>query len=417
MSGAAGSVIVAGGGIVGLACSHYLREAGFEVTVIDQGAIGGECSHGNCGYICPSHVAPLTEPGAMKVALKSLFNPQSPFRVKPRFSPALARWMLQFAARCTHRQVLSAGKHLQAILNASMAEYRSLVATEQLDCEWEDKGLLYVFENQGPLEAFAAEDRLLGEHFGLWATRLSSAELTDFDPGLKPGLAGGFHYPGDASVRPDRLTASWTERLRQRGVVFRERCSLEKVHREGQRIVGLATSEGMLAADHYVFALGARSTLWSKQLGISIPIEPGKGYSLTMPRPEHCPDHPILFPEQKVGVSPFEQGLRLGSMMEFAGYDTTIPSRRLDQLRSAARRYLVASVEAPAEETWYGWRPMTWDSLPIIGPVPGLARGYLATGHNMIGVTLAAATGRLVADFVAGREPFLDAAPYAPARF
>jgi D-amino-acid dehydrogenase len=104
-------------------------------------------------------------------------------------------------------------------------------------------------------------------------------------------------------------------------------------------------------------------------------------------------------------------------MMEFAGYDTTIPSRRLDQLRSAARRYLVASVEAPAEETWYGWRPMTWDSLPIIGPVPGLARGYLATGHNMIGVTLAAATGRLVADFVAGREPFLDAAPYAPARF
>jgi D-amino-acid dehydrogenase len=412
-----GSVIVAGGGIVGIACSHYLQAAGFEVTVIDHGEIGGECSHGNCGYVCPSHVAPLTEPGAMKLAMKSLFNPRSPFRVKPRLSPALAWWMLQFARRCTHRQVLSAGRHLQTILEASIAEYRSLMASEQLDCEWEEQGLLYVFEHEGPLQAFAAEDRMLKENFGLAATRIAGADLPDFDPGLKPGLAGGFHYPGDASLRPDRLCSSWAERLRTRGVGFREHCSLTQVLREGNRIVGLETSQGRLAADHYVFALGARSTLWSKQLGISIPIEPGKGYSMTMARPEHCPSHPILFPEQKVGVSPFEQGMRLGSMMEFAGYDTTIPPQRIAQLRDAARRYLVANVDGPAEETWFGWRPMTWDSLPIIGAVPGLGGGYLATGHNMIGVTLATATGRLVADLVSGRKPFIDAAAYAPGRF
>ena len=411
------SVIVAGGGIVGLACAHSLVQSGYDVTVIDQGTIGGECSHGNCGYICPSHVAPLTEPGAFRVAFRSLFNPQSPFRVKPRLSPALLRWMMQFARRCTHKQVLSAGMHLQTILNASMAEYRALMATEQLACEWEEKGLLYVFENHRPLEAFAAEDRLLTEHFGLSATRIAAADLTDFEPGLKPGLAGGFHYSGDASVRPDRLNASWCERLRERGVRFRERCVLQRVLRQGKRIEGLETSQGRLSADRYVFALGARSTLWSRQLGISIPIEPGKGYSLTMPRPEHCPSHPILFPEQRVGVSPFEHGMRLGSMMEFAGYDTTIPRHRLRQLRDAARRYLVASVDAPAEETWFGWRPMTWDSLPIIGPVPGLANSFLATGHNMIGVTLAPATGRLMADLVSGRTPFIDAAPYAPTRF
>jgi len=166
-----------------------------------------------------------------------------------------------------------------------------------------------------------------------------------------------------------------------------------------------------------VFALGARSRLWSRQLGVSIPIEPGKGYSLTMPRPDRCPSHPILFPEQRVGVSPFEEGLRLGSMMEFAGYDETVPPHRLAQLRDAARRYLVASVDGPAEETWFGWRPMTWDSLPIIGAIPGLAGGYLATGHNMIGVTLAAATGRLIADLIADRPPFIDATPYHPGRF
>jgi D-amino-acid dehydrogenase len=411
------SVIVAGGGIVGLACAHYLVQSGFDVTVIDQGTIGGECSHGNCGYVCPSHVAPLTEPGAFRVALRSLFNPQSPFRVKPRLSPALLRWMLQFARRCTHKQMLTAGAHLQVILNASIAEYRTLMATEQIACEWEEKGLLYVFENQGPLEAFAAEDRLLTEHFGLSATRIAATDLTDFDPGLKPGLAGGFHYPGDASVRPDRLNASWCTRLREQGVRFREHCVLQRVLRQGNRVDGLETSQGPLSAKHYVFALGARSTLWSKQLGISIPIEPGKGYSLTMPRPDHCPDHPILFPEQRVGVSPFAHGMRLGSMMEFAGYDTTIPPQRLRQLREAARRYLVASVDAPADETWFGWRPMTWDSLPIIGPVPGLAGSFLATGHNMIGVTLAPATGRLVADLVSGRTPFIDAAPYLPSRF
>jgi D-amino-acid dehydrogenase len=417
MSGAAGSVIVAGGGIVGLACSHYLRSAGFAVTVIDQGSIGGECSHGNCGYVCPSHVAPLTEPGAMKLALKSLFNPRSPFRVKPRLSPALAWWMLQFASRCTHQQVRAAGRHLQAILDASMAEYRSLVATEDLDCEWEENGLLYVFETQGPLEAFAAEDRMLTDTFGLAATRIAGADLTDFDPGLKPGLAGGFYYPGDASVRPDRLCSSWRSRLEPHGVAFREHCSLKKVLREGHRIVGLETTQGRLSADHTVFALGARSTLWSKQLGVSIPIEPGKGYSVTIARPEHCPSHPILFPEKKVGVSPFERGMRLGSMMEFAGYDTSIPPQRIAQLRDAARRYLVADVDGPAEETWFGWRPMTWDSLPIIGEVPGLQGGYLATGHNMIGVTLAPATGRLVADIVTGRTPFIDPVPYSPARF
>ena len=310
-----------------------------------------------------------------------------------------------------------AGKHLQAILDASITEYRSMMAAEKLACEWEEKGLLYVFEHQRPLEAFAAEDRLLTEHFGLSATSIAGSDLPDFDAGLKPGLAGGFHYPGDASVRPDRLCTSWAERLRERGVVLREQCSLRRVVREGQRIAGLETSQGMLEADAYVFALGSRSTLWSKQLGVAIPIEPGKGYSLTMPRPEHCPRHPILFPEKRVGVSPFDEGLRLGSMMEFAGYDTTIPPHRLAQLRDAARPYLVANVDGPAEEAWYGWRPMTWDSLPIIGPVPGLDGGYLATGHNMIGVTLAPATGHLIADLILGRPPLVDPAPYAPIRF
>ena len=136
-----------------------------------------------------------------------------------------------------------------------------------------------------------------------------------------------------------------------------------------------------------------------------------------MDRPENAPKYPILFPEHKVGVSPFDDGFRLGSMMEFAGYDSTIPEYRIQQLRDSARPYLVASVDGEAKSKWYGWRPMTWDSLPIIGRLPKLSNGYLATGHNMLGLSLAPATGRLIAEMITDQPTHLDAAAYSPTRF
>ena len=416
-SGRDQTAIVVGAGIVGIACAHYLRAYGLKVTVLDKGSVGGACSHGNCGYICPSHVPPLTEPGAVRVAMKSLFNPRSPFRVKPTLNPALLNWMWQFARRCNHQTVLSSGKHLQSILDASMVEYRSLIPEQSLQCEWKEDGLLYVFLTQRGIDSFAETDHLLGEHFGVSANRISGVELPHFDPGLKPGLAGAFHYPGDTSVRPDRLSEQWTDRLRSRGVEFTEHCPLESIQKSDGRIEGLTTARGEMEADYYVFAMGAWSTHWAEQLDCQIPIQPGKGYSVTMARPEPCPQHPILFPEHKVGVSPFDQGLRLGSMMEFAGYDTSIPRQRIDQLRNSARPYLVAPVDGEAEETWYGWRPMTWDSLPIIGATPKLGNAYLATGHNMLGLSLAPATVRLISEIITGRSPHIDPSPFRPSRF
>ncbi|MEM7316083.1 MAG: FAD-dependent oxidoreductase, partial [Planctomycetota bacterium] len=316
------SVIVVGAGIVGIACAHYLNRAGLKVTVIDRGEFANACSRANCGYICPSHVPPLTEPGAFKVALKSLFNPKSPFRVKPSLSPALLNWMWQFARRCNHAQVLAAGQHLQAILDASMEEYRRLVPEQSLDCEWKEDGLLYVFQTQAGMDAFAEQDALLTEHFDVAANRIEGEALTEFDSGLRSGLAGAFHYPGDTSVRPDLLNSQWIEQLQSRGVEFLENCELQNVDRSANRIERLVTSRGELQAERYLFAMGAWSTRWSEQLGCKIPIQPGKGYSVTMERPDNAPTHPILFPEHKVGVSIFEDGMRLGSMMEFAGYDS-----------------------------------------------------------------------------------------------
>ena len=411
------SAIIVGGGIIGIACAHYLSQAGLSVTVIDKGTIAGACSHGNCGFVCPSHVPPLTEPGAIGMAIRSLFNPRAPFRVKPRLSPALWNWMWQFARRCTHKQVRQAGAHLQSILDASMDEYRQLIPAMSLDCEWKDDGLLYVLQTERGMKGFAETDRMLTEHFGVSARRIDGSELPAFDPGLKPGLAGAFHYPGDASVRPDLLNREWAERLRANGVQFIEQCELQTIRKSAGRITSLQTSQGELEADHFVFALGAWSTHWSSELQCHVPIQPGKGYSVTMARPQPCPKYPMLFPEHKVGVSPFDGGFRLGSMMEFTGYDTSIPPERIQQLRDSARPYLLAPVDGHAEETWYGWRPMTWDSLPIIGPVPALRNVYLATGHNMLGLSLAPSTGRLITEFITGEPTHIDATPFSPLRF
>ena len=411
------TAIVVGTGIVGIACAHYLSRAGFRVTVIDQGTVAGACSHGNCGYICPSHVLPLTEPGAIGMAVRSLFNPRAPFRVKPRFSPALWNWMWQFARRCTQQQVRMAGKHLQTILDASLDEYRQLIPQQSLDCEWKEDGLLYVLQTDHGMESFAKTDQLLTGEFGVTARRIEGAELPAFEPGLQPSLAGAFHYPGDTSVRPDRLNRAWADQLRREGVQFLEHCELQSVRKSAGRVTGLKTTQGDLPAGQIVFALGAWSSRWSAELGCRIPVQPGKGYSLTMPRPEACPRYPILFPEHKIGVSPFDGGFRLGSMMEFSGYDTSIPERRIQQLRDSARPYLVASVDAVAEDTWYGWRPMTWDSLPVIGPVPGLQNACLATGHNMLGLSLAPSTGKLVAELLTGNPTHIDPTPYSPERF
>ncbi|MEM0926147.1 MAG: FAD-dependent oxidoreductase, partial [Planctomycetota bacterium] len=305
------TVLVVGGGVVGVACAHYLERAGFDVKLIDKGKVAAACSHGNCGYISPSHVPPLTEPGAIKIALKSLFNSKSPFRVKPTFSPALWNWMWQFARRCNHRQVREAGKHLQSILDSSLVEYKHLMKEEAFDCEWKEVGLMYVYRSAAALDGYGETDRMLTEHFGVSANRIEGDALKEFEPGLKEGLAGAYHYPGDTSVRPDRLNQQWRERLLERGVEILEECELHAVDKDDSRIVSLKTSRGDLRADHYVFAMGAWSTRWSNELRCTIPVQPGKGYSVTMKRPEPCVGHPMLFPEHKVGVSPFDGGFRL----------------------------------------------------------------------------------------------------------
>ena len=410
-------VAIVGGGIVGIACAHYLSGAGYAVTVIDQDRIGGGCSHGNCGHICASHVLPLNEPANLLAALRSLVNPRAPFRVKPQWRPSLLRWFWEFARRCNHRHALSAGGAMKSILDASIREYEALFQAGEFEAQWQPLGLLYVLRTRRGMERFAAQDAMLRDTFGVAARRLEGSELPEFEPALRPGLAGGFLYDGDAFLRPDALTGNWTRWLASRGVRFEEGNRVQGVEKTAGEITRLLTDTGEVTADHYVFASGAWSAAVAADLGCPVPIEPGKGYSITTTRPRTCPRHAMLFAEHRVGATPFDDGFRLGSMMEFSGFDATIPSRRIQQLIDSARHYLHEPAGEEVLETWCGWRPMTWDSLPVIGAVPGLANAVLATGHHMLGMTMAPATGRLVAEIIGERPTHIDPAPYSPARF
>jgi D-amino-acid dehydrogenase len=185
---------------------------------------------------------------------------------------------------------------------------------------------------------------------------------------------------------------------------------------DGKQIRGLATSCGEIMADQIVIATGAWTPQLSRLLRTPIPIQPGKGYSLTLQETEHAPRLPMIFEEHRVAITPFENAYRIGSTMEFAGYDATLNPNRLQLLRDSAARYLRDPVSNTALESWWGWRPMTPDGLPFIGRVPAFANAYLATGHGMLGVSLAPATGLLLTEILMGRAPHVDPRVYAITR-
>lgn len=409
--------IVVGGGVIGVAIAHYLSESDYEVTVIDQGNMGMGSSFGNCGYICPSHVLPLAEPGMISVGLKSLFNPKAALKIKPQLRPALYKWLLKFAMRCDHKTMITGGHQLKPFLDDSRLEYERLLDDGSIAAEWKKTGLFYVLETQKGVDDFAHTDQLIADVFNLKARYIAGDDLPSFDASLKPGLAGGFLYENDASVEPGVLVSSWVSYLKTRGVKFIEQCQLLRINKQLDKIISLSTTLGEIRAEQYIFATGAWSSLIAKDLGCYIPVEPCKGYSVTINRPEICPEVPMLFPEHRVGVTPFDHAFRLGSMMDFTGFDDSINPKRIEQLYESATPYLHSTFDKTNASPWSGWRPMTWDSLPIIGPVPKLTNAILATGHSMLGLTLAPATGKLVSQLLTGETTSVDPGPFSPVRF
>jgi D-amino-acid dehydrogenase len=409
-------VVVVGGGVIGASCAYFLRRAGRAVTLIDSGRFGSGCSHGNCGYVCPSHVLPLAGPGALRSTLKTLFRKNSPLKVRWRLDPALWSWFWQFSRRCNEHDAIAAGHTIQQLLVSSRALYDELFSDTLTDVEWDPAGLLFVFLTPSAMEHYAQTDRLLQSEFGLAAARLEGDCLLAFEPALKPSVAGAWRYAADGQLRPDKLMLAWRRVLESMGVEIREHCALRDLVVERRFVRRLITDQGEVAADQTVIATGAWTPHLRRTLRCRVPIQPGKGYSLTMPRPALCPRSPMIFEEHRVAISPMQTGYRVGSTMEFAGYDTRLNADRMRLLRESPDLYLKEPLSGPALEEWWGWRPMTPDGLPLIGRVPAFENVFLAAGHGMLGVSMAPATGKLVAELVMGRPPHIDPAPCAVSR-
>lgn len=412
-----GRTVVVGGGVIGASCAYYLAKAGRAVTLVDAGAVGSGCSLANCGLVCPSHVLPLAAPGAVRSMLRVLARRNSPIRLKLGVLLRHPGWFLGFARRCTERHMLAAGEAIRGLLHASRSLYDDLIRDERIECEWESKGLLFVFRSREAMDHYAEVDHLLGERFATPARRLDGDALAELEPALKPGLPGAWLYERDAHLRPDKLMAELRRVLVDRGVTILEGRRVTGLASRRGRATGVRTEQGDLPAEDVVVALGAWTPSLARELGCRVPIQPGKGYSLTFPAPTGGPSHPMIFEEDRVAVTPFRSGFRVGSMMEFVGYDTSLDRGRLGLLAETSNRYLRPQLAGEPEHEWWGWRPMTPDGLPLIGAAPALRNAWVAAGHNMLGVSMAPATGKLVAELVTGAAPHLDPMPYSAARF
>jgi len=409
-------VLILGGGVIGLACALYLLRAGRGVVVLEQGRAGGACSHGNCGTITPSHAMPLAMPGVIAQALRWMWRADAPLRIAPRLDVGLWLWLLRFARLCNWRDFARITAIKAKLLRLSREALEALIRDERLNCEFETIGTMNVYRDA---RAFAASDwlpRALAD-CGLPVETLDGAACRSREPALNENVVGGYFHPFDAHLRPDRYVAELARAVRARGGEVYESTRLQGFDRQGDRLAGVVTDRGRFTGRDVVLALGAWTPQVARQLELRLPIQPGKGYSITYTRPALAPRIPLTLKERAVCVTAWDSGYRLGSTMEFAGYDARLNRTRLDALRRGAAEYLREPEGPRVVEEWYGWRPMTHDDLPILGRSTRVQNLLLATGHGMLGVTLSAATGLLISELVLGRSPSLDPAPYLPSRF
>ncbi|WP_347259743.1 FAD-dependent oxidoreductase [Rudaea sp.] len=409
-------ILILGGGIIGLACAYYLLKSGRGVTILERNTLASGSSHGNCGTITPSHAPPLSQPGTVAKALKWMLTPDAPFRVAPRLDFELFGWMLQFARRCNWRDYHRLARAKGPLLLHSRDLLGELVRRETLDCEYAESGTIYVHRDEAAFEAASFLPKTLAD-CGIVMQRIDAARCRTMEPALNDSIVGGYWNPGDTRLRPDRYAEELARVVKALGGDVRESTAITGFRQGRDRIDAVLTDRGEFAADEVVFALGSWSPQLARQLGLRIPIQPGKGYSITYTQPARAPRIPLTLRERSVCVTSWDSGYRLGSTMEFAGYDASLNRARLDALRRGAAEYLVEPEGPAVIEEWYGWRPMTYDDLPIIGRTAKWKNLMLATGHSMLGVTMSAATGELVAQLFAGGDTALDAATFSPGRF
>ncbi len=407
-------VAVVGAGVVGMACAFELRRSGADVIVLERDRVGQGTSLGNTGWVCPSFTYPLPAPGVVGDGLRAMVSRDGPLAIRLSLDPSYMRWLWAFRRNCnreTWLRSMGALVELNRPTTALLDAYRAAGIT----FEMHDAGLLLVALDTDKLASYTAVFRDLASLGFEGAIReLSGDEARELEPVLGAGVSGGVLADVDRWVQPLSLTEGLAAWAGAHGVELREGIDVRSV--SGGR---LETSAGTVEVDATVVAAGPQSPALMRSLGVRVAIAPARGYSVTYPRDGSAtPSRALYLADALVGVSTYDDTVRLAGVFELGQRDTTVSGRRLAAMLRTVDPFFAEwrASEAPRETAWAGLRPLTSDGLPLIGRSPHDPRVFLATGHGMLGITLAPATAALLAPLVLeGRaDPVL--APFDPAR-
>jgi D-amino-acid dehydrogenase len=417
-------VVVIGGGVIGLCSAFALRQRGVPVIVYAGTRPEQAASHVNAGWIVPTLAEPVPAPGLIATSLRWMLRSDSPLYIDPRLlrQPEFLRWTLRFWQHC-NATAYEAGTLATAAFGArSLALYDDLRAA----------GVEYEEHRDGLLFAYRSDEILEHDHAALEPIRafgfeispiLRGGPLRALEPALSETVTGGYWLPQERSVRPGSLVRGLRAALQQRDVEIRD-ATVAGIETTGNRATAVFAGGMRQHASQIVVAAGAWTTSLLRPLRVPVPVTAGKGYSIDLaPQPLSEPvRRPLYLHETRVAITPLDGMIRLAGTMEFSGLNHTLRQERVAAIARSAAWALrgwpdPTPTSGPGVRVWTGARPMTPDGLPVIGWLPGYRDVAVASGHAMLGVTLAPATGETVADLLTtGVLPDL-ARPFDPARF
>lgn len=412
-------IVIIGGGIIGCSSAWFLHQAGHRVTILDSAEAMPNCSHGNAGYVCPSHFIPLATPGIVQQGLRWMMNRESPFYIQPRLNLDLLRWGWYFMHAANEKRVAEAAIPLRDIALFSQSIYEQWAAIPEFNFGYEKKGLLEIFQTE-TVASHAAHTCAKALELGLTGTRLINYdELRILEPDLKFTALGAIWFPGDAHLFPQLLMTRLKTKLTQAGVEFIQEKAVDFSVTESQ-LKSVITANQSISADAVVLAAGSWSSELIRLLHLSIPLVAGRGYSLTMSNEDFKLQHPAILTEGRVALTPLQGGkLRIGGTMEIVPTNAPPNLSRMKGVLKAVSEFLPdKSIVFPEEkDIWYGYRPCSADGLPYIGRPKRWNNLVIATGHAMIGLSLGAGTGKLVADLMDDKPSAINLRPFHPDRF
>jgi glycine/D-amino acid oxidase-like deaminating enzyme len=405
------TIVVIGGGIVGLACAYELASAGRTVHVIDRGRIGTGSSGGNAGWVTQSQCFPVPAPGAVRTALKSAGRPDAPLYVRPSLSPSLMRWLWEFRKSCRPAAFAQGTKALSALAVEAEAAFGKW-ATDGIDTTLSNPGLLHAFLDEREAERTLALQRSFADgRFDVPDIPLSTDDALRLEPALSPRVRAAYLIAGEGLVEPRLLLASLVDRLRALNVSISERRTVTGFGVERGRVRSVLLDGDTLDCSEVVIAGGSWSAELLAGLGCRVRMQAGKGYSFSVNLPV-APRHPLYLGDKHVAVSPIGSTTRVAGTMEFSGNNLRLDWRRIEAIARASRHYLGDWFGHSDEligliaDPWVGGRPMLPDGLPLIDRVPTLDNAYVATGHGMLGVTLAPSSAAALTDLmITGSRP------------